>query len=234
MIVSPKTRQIIVVTVVFTALLAGSVLTTVRAKRYTEREYLYHSLYLPSGKFMDQVSLGYNQITSDMIWFSAVQYYGGFRSGDHDLAYFKGLIDLVTDLDPHFIFPYLFGAVVMSQDMRSFESGIQLLRKGMHRNPTSWELPFEIGFLSLIDQGNHDMAARYFDLASRMPGAPDRTRRFAAFVYSRAGHDQLSIRMWEELKETTEEPFMRELAEHYLEKLREARKTSGDDRNDRI
>ena len=39
---------------------------------------------------------------------------------------------------------------------------------------------------------------------------------------------------WEELKETTEEPFMRELAEHYLEKLRETRKTTGDDRNDRI
>jgi len=231
---SPKTRRIVVASVVFLVLVAGSVLTTVRAKRFTEREYLYQSLYLPSGKFMEQVSLGYNQITADMIWFSAVQYYGGFRGGDHDLAYFSGLIDLVTDLDPHFIFPYLFGAVVMSQDMRSFDNGIDLLKKGMHNNPTSWELPFEIGFLSFVDQRNHDMAARYFDLASRMPGAPDRTRRFAAFVYSRAGHDQLSIRMWEELKETTDEPFMRELADHYLEQLREGRQIGGDDQNGSI
>jgi hypothetical protein len=224
---SPEIRRIVITGAAFLAVLAGGVAATVRVKEYTQRDYLYHSLYLPSGKFMEQVSLGYNQITSDMIWFSAVQYYGGYRKGDHDLAYFNGLIDLVTDLDPHFIFPYLFGAVVMSQDMDSFESGIQLLRKGMHHNPTAWELPFEVGFLSLVDQRNHDMAARYFDLASRLPGAPDRTRRFAAFVYSQAGHDDLSIRMWEELKETTTEPFMKELADHYLEKLYEERKTGG-------
>jgi hypothetical protein len=79
------------------------------------------------------------------------------------------------------------------------------------------------------------MAARYFDLASRLPGAPDRTRRFAAFVYSKAGHDLLSIRMWEELKETTDEPFMRELADHYLEDLYKAlEEAESDDRNDSI
>lgn len=231
---SPKIRRIMVASVVFLVLVTGSIFATVRAKRFTERDYLYQSLYLPSGKFMEQVSLGYNQITADMIWFSAIQYYGGFRAGDHDLAYFRGLIDLVTDLDPHFIFPYLFGAVVMSQDMHSLDSGIDLLRKGMHNNPESWELPFEIGFLSFIDARNHDMAARYFDLASRLPGAPDRTRRFAAFVYSRAGHDQLSIRMWEELKETTDEPFMRELADYYLEQLRGSRQMGGEDQDDRI
>jgi hypothetical protein len=230
-------KRRIVLSVTFAAVLAGAVVTTAHVKRFTHRPYLNDNLYLPSGKFMEQVSLGYNQIVADMIWFQAIQYYGGYRKEEHDLAYFEGLIDLVTDLDPYFIFPYTFGAVVMSQDMASFDDGIDLLRKGMHYNPTSWELPFEIGFLSLIDAGDHDMAARYFDLASRMPGAPDRTRRFAAFVYSRAGHDELSIRMWEELKETTDEPFMRELADRYLEKLRRGERLDsggGSGVNDRI
>jgi len=222
-----RIRRILVTAVVFAAVLAGAVAATVRVERYTARPYLHDNMYLPSGKFMEQVSLGYNQIAADMIWFSAVQYYGGFRKFEHDLAYFEGLIDLVTDLDPHFIFPYIFGAMVLSQDMDSFDAGIGILRKGMHHNPTRWELPFEIGFLSFIDARDHDMAARYFDLASRMPGAPDRTRSFAAFVYSRAGHDQLSIRMWEELKETTDSPYMKELAERYLEKLRQKLQNQG-------
>jgi hypothetical protein len=213
-------RRIVLPATVFVVVLAGAVAATVGVKRYTYRPYLYDDLYLPSGKFMEQLSLGYNQITADVIWSQAVQYYGGYRKGDHDLAYFEGLIHLVTDLDPHFIFPYRFGALVLSQDMEAFDRGIGILRKGMHHNPTKWELPFEIGFLYFVDAGDPDMAARYFELASRMPDAPDLARRFAAFVYSRAGHDEMSIRMWQELKDTSEEPYMRELADRYLEKLK--------------
>jgi hypothetical protein len=224
---SANTRRIVLHVFVFVFVLSGAVTATVTVKRYIHRPYLYDDMYLPSGKFMEQVSLGFKQITADVIWFQAIQYYGGYRKGDHDLAYFEGLIDLVTDLDPHFVFPYRFGALVLSQDMESFDRGIGILRKGMHSNPTNWELPFEIGFLYFVDAREHDMAARYFDLASRMPGAPDLARRFAAFVYSRAGHDELSIRMWEELKETTGEPFMRELAEMYIEKLKRRSSNSG-------
>ena len=233
MIMSERVRRVIIPAVVFAVVLVGAVSATVRVKQYTYRPYLYDNLYLPSGKFMEQASLGYKQIVADLIWFQAVQYYGGYRKEEHDLTYFEGLIDLVTDLDPHFVFPYVFGAVVMSQDMESFDSGMHLLKKGMRHNPTNWDLPFEVGFLYFIDARNHDMAARYFDLASRMPGAPDVTRRFAAFVYSRAGHKSLSIRMWEELKETTEEPYMRDLADRYLEKLRR-RVTSQEVNGDRI
>jgi hypothetical protein len=234
---SSPTRRHVITAVIFAAVLAGAATSTIHVKRYSYRPYLYDNLYLPSGKFLEQVSLGYNQIVADIIWHQAVQYYGGYRKELHDLAYFEGLIDLVTDLDPHFVFPYVFGAVVMSQDMGSFESGIRILRKGMHHNPTAWELPFEIGFLSFVDAGDHEMAARYFDLASRMPGAPDQARRFAAFVYSKAGHDELSIRMWEELRESAEEPYLRELAERYLERLRRAkqeRAVDNGERDDRV
>lgn len=214
------TRSGIVKFVVGVALAGGLGVSSMRAQPYTQRPYLYDNLYLPSGTFIKQASLGYDQLAADLTWFSAVQYYGGYRKDYHDLAYFEGLIDIVTDLDPNFEFPYIFGAVVLSQDLSSFDRAIDLLRKGMANNPTSWRLPFEIGFLYYIDARNPDMAARYFDLASRVPGGNERAKRFAAFVYSKAGHRETSIRMWEELLEETEEPYMRGLAERYLEKLR--------------
>jgi hypothetical protein len=214
-----RTRNILLPVAVCSILICGTALSTWKVKEYAYRPYLYDNLYLPTGKLMNQASLGYRQIVADMVWLSAVQYYGGYRKDFHDLRYFEGLVRLVTDLDPHFIFPYTFGALVLSQDMNSFDRGIDILKRGMRHNPTSWRLPFEIGFLSYVDARDPDMAARYFDLASRLPDAPDLAKRFAAFVYSRAGHHETSVKMWEEIMEGSEEPYMRELAQRYLERL---------------
>ncbi len=201
-------------------LLSGLGFATARVQAFQYRPYLHESLYLPSGKFVEEISLGYRQVTADLIWLSAVQYYGGFRKGDHDLRYFRGLIDLVITLDPQFEFAYVFGALVVSEDLNAFDEGEDILKRGMAANPTSWRLPFEIGFLSYVNRVDNALAARYFDLASRMPEAPELTSRFAAFVYSKAGDDATSARLWEAYKESTDNPFLKELAERYIEKLK--------------
>ncbi len=198
----------------------GLTVSVMNVAKYKYRPHLNDNLYLPSGKFISEISLGYKQISADLVWLSAVQYYGGYRQDENDLAYFEGLINLVTTLDPHFVFAYVFGALVVSSDIGAFDNAIAILKRGMQHNPTSWKLPFEAGFLYYVSAANADLAARYFDLASRIPGAPEITKRFAAFIYSKAGHKKTSIRMWEELIETTDEPYMRELAERYVEKLR--------------
>ncbi|HEX6790168.1 MAG TPA: hypothetical protein VF247_02560 [Candidatus Krumholzibacteria bacterium] len=201
-------------------LVVALVFVTARVQPFVQRPYLHTNLYLPSGKFVEQASLGYRELAADMVWFQAVQYYGGYAKSEHDLAYFSGLIDIVNDLDPHFIFPYVFGAVVLAQDLDNFERGIDVLKRGMERNPRSWELPFEIGFLYYTGARERESAAQYFDLASRLPGGEEKAARFAAFVYSRAGHLETSIRMWEEIAEDADQPYMREMAERYLVKLR--------------
>lgn len=216
--------------VVSVAVVAGAVAGTRDVQRYRHRPYLEDNLYLPTGKFITTISLGYRQLVADMVWFQAVQYFGGYAKDEHDLRYFAGLIDIVSDLDPHFIFPYTFAGVVLSQEMSAPDEAVAVLKKGMAHNPTNWELPFEIGFLSYVDRRQHETAARYFELASRLPGGGDRARRFAAFVYSRAGHEENSLRMWEQLYEESEEPYMRELAKGYIERLRGQQ--NGEQRND--
>jgi tetratricopeptide (TPR) repeat protein len=202
------------------ALLAGLVVATRRVQPLVNRPYLYETLYLPSGEFIGELSLGYRQIVADVVWLEAMQYYGDYRLDRHGLNYFKGLVDIVVELDPHFIFAYEFGALIVSEDMGYFEDGISILKRGMAANPTSWRLPFEIGFLYYLHQVDFEIAARYFDLASRMPGAPERARRFAAFVYWVAGQQQPAIKLWQEYAETTDSPYLRELATRYVEKLK--------------
>ncbi len=199
--------------------LGGLVVTTGRVQAFRYRPYLHDSLYLPSGEFLEQISLGYKQLAADMVWFSAIQYYGEYRSGQHSLAYFGGLIDIATDLDPHFVFAYVFGAWVVSEDIGDVQRGTEILKKGMARNPSSWELPFEIGFLNFTND-DYAVAGRYLELASRMPNAPERARRFAAFVYSKAGEGDAAVRIWQAYKEYTDNPYLKELAERYVQKLR--------------
>ncbi len=200
-------------------IVAMAVLATSRVQAYRDRSYLHTNLYLPSGKFIEQSSLGYRELAADWIWFQSVQYFGGWAKGQHDLAYFAGLIDIVTDLDPHFEFPYVFGAVVLAQDMNDLERGVEVLKKGMRQNPDNWQYPFEIGFLYYVTTQDAERSARYFELASRMPGGRDVAGRFAAFVHSKAGHSEVSIRMWEEIARESDQPYMRELAKRYIEKL---------------
>lgn len=201
---------------------AGSLaLATSGVREYQVRPYLNAYLYLPSGTLVEQTALGYRELAADIVWFQAVQYFGGYAKNQNSLAYFNGLIDIVTDLDPHFTFPYVFGAIVMSQDMGDFERGVEMLKKGMRANPNSWEFPFEIAFLYYITKGDVTSAAHYFELAARRPGGGDRARRFAAFVYSKAGHAETSIRMWEELAETSEQPYMKDMARRYIAQLRQ-------------
>lgn len=219
-----KSKKIRVLLLAF-FILTGCVLSTIKVSEYNYRPYIHDNLYLPSGKFLKEISLGYKQLVADFVWLSAVQYFGDYSKGNHDLVYFRGLIDIVTSLDPHFIFAYIFGALVVAEDIGAFSEGIDILKTGMIHNPSSWELPFEIGFLNYIDRKNNQIAANYFDLASRMPGSPPRASRFAAFVYSKAGHEKTAIRMWEEIRNNSDEPFMRELAQRYIEKLKAKRST---------
>ncbi len=226
-----RPRGVVAIALAAVVSLGGTVASTVHVRQYTVRPYLYDNLYLPTGRFIELASLGYRELVADFVWFQAVQYYGGYRLDQHDLQYFDGLMRIVTRLDPKFVFAYIFGAVVLASDLESYDEGIALLRQGMGNNPDNGWLPFEIGFLSYVERHDLKMAARYFDLASRLPGGGDRARRFAAFVYQRAGDVDDSIRAWEALRDTTDEPFMRELAEHYIEKLRR-QKARGERRRD--
>ena len=103
-----------------------------------------------------------------------------------------------------------------------------MLKRGMVANPQAWQLPFEIGFLHYIHRVDYNIGARYFDLASKLPGAPDRAGRFAAYSYDRGGSDESSIRIWEAYIETTDDPYLKEMAERYIAKIKAGKPVTPD------
>ncbi|HMA76834.1 MAG TPA: hypothetical protein VKO43_05975 [Candidatus Krumholzibacteriaceae bacterium] len=176
-------------------------------------------MYLPSSEAVRMFSLGYRNIVSDILWFKTVQYYGGYRMGKNSLRLFRHLADVITDLDPRFIFAYKLSAVIMAQDLGELEEGIEILRKGIENNPAEWSLAFEAGFLYYLDGNDYKESQRYFRLAADMPGADERAMRFAASAAARGGDVETSINMWRRLADSSNDPFMDDLAAGYIEKL---------------
>lgn len=178
-------------------------------------------LYLPSGAFLRQATVGFRELAADWLWFQAVQYYGEYRQGRHGLEYFRGMIRNVNALDPRFLEAHRFGALVLATDMDDVPGALDVLQRGIAANPGRWLLPFEVGFVHYLLRRDVPRAAVWFDAAARAPDADDFARRFAAFAHRRAGQPEVARALWSHLRETTSSPAMRDLAEREIARCEE-------------
>lgn len=175
-------------------------------------------LYYPSGFLVRQASLGYETAAADLAWLRAIQYYGGHRMTDQKYDHIGHLMHVVTELDPRFTQPYVFGAFVMAQEQRQPERGLALLHRGMRANPDSWELAFKAGFLHYVCTKDYAAAAHFFTLAARLPGHADYVERFAAWTNQRAGNTGVAILLWKEILATGNR-YMQDVARRELRRL---------------
>jgi tetratricopeptide (TPR) repeat protein len=182
----------------------------------------HQRLYYPDGPMLRHASLGFAAPVADYVWLQAIQYYGGYRRGEHDLRYFAGLVEATTTLDPRFSEAYHFASLVLAMEFGDHQGAIDLLKRGILANPDDWRLHFNVGFIHYVFLHEYTAAALWFEAAAALPGATDFSRRFAAFSRRRAGDLEGSLILWEHLGRTTESADMRELADRMVEQCREA------------
>jgi tetratricopeptide (TPR) repeat protein len=184
--------------------------------------------YFPSGKLLRAASVGFSGVAADLSFLRGVQYYGEHRRSDRQYPWAAHIFDVVVELDPRFVEPYLFGALVVSEDARQIDRGLDLLERGMAENPDRWELPFRAGFIAYVHQKDHLRAARWFEQALACPGAPEYVHKFAAYVYRQGGNKAASLRLWRDLAQTTDDPALREVAERYIREIESGVPEGGD------
>ncbi len=94
-----------------------------------------------------------------------------FRFEDRGLVdYVYPMLDGVTTVDPHFIFPYLFGGVYVLIGTGEIDASLALLQKGYGANPDSWELPFYLGWVNWMYRRDLLKTHRYLMEAVTKPG----------------------------------------------------------------
>lgn len=183
--------------------------------------------YYPSGRALKPATLGHAETAADLAWLRAVQYYGEHRSTDLRFTQLEHVFEVLTSLSPGFEGPYVFGAFALAQEGRDFPAAERLMLKGVAANPRSGRLAFELGFLHFVRPGGRDLgqAAEWFERSARLPGGPPQARRFAAFARQHAGDLAVALLLWDDVRRTSSNPLMREMAEREIARLQEAMRT---------
>ncbi|HEX5070416.1 MAG TPA: hypothetical protein VFV78_09400, partial [Vicinamibacterales bacterium] len=204
---------------------AAAAVLHARETRYPLPAATERLLYLRSPKAADRVMLDFDALASDVYWIRSIQNYGrdlNDRARPDRFALVEPLLNLTTSLDPYFLIAYRFGSVFLAMEPPHGpgrpDLAIKLLEKGMAANPTTWQLPYDIGFVHYFHTGDFAAAAKSFERALAMPGAPSWLRNMAATTEARGGNRQEARRMLAEMVESPEE-WMRRAAQRTLEQL---------------
>jgi len=208
------------------ALFAGSVLSRRHLEQARGSEAtLEEVLYMPSGKAVKRLSLGYSGLLANVYWTRAVQYFGGKhmkRSQRYDLLY--PLLDITTDLDPQLIVAYEYGAVFLSQQPPEGagqpDKAVELVEKGIRKNPAYWRLYFTLGFVHYIDRNDPRSAQVAFQKGSEVPGALPWMKVMAARMAERSKDVTTSMLLWQGVAETSQDNNVKETARRHLVSLR--------------
>ena len=217
---------------------AAASLAHLREVRYPLREADDETLYVTSGTTARRLSLGFDALAADLYWIRAIQYYGGLklRSGDTasgapagvrqaiDYKLLYPLLDLTTSLDPEFSIAYRFGSIFLAEPAPRGagrpDLAIALLEKGLKARPDKWEYMQDIGFVHYWWTHDYQSASRWFARAADAPGGPWFLRSMAATTLA-VGRDRQSSRLlWESIRQSADNDWLRNDAERRLLQLR--------------
>ena len=159
-------------------------------------------MYIPSGKFLKPFTLGFNQLIADYFWIKTISYFGDHLMSDRKYPWLYHILDLVTTLDPHFIWPYYFGGTILSLEAEQVDQSNLILKKAMRYHPDVWEFPFYLGFNHWYHYNNPSKAASYIEIAAKLPDAPEYLKTFPARLYSEAGQQEAALRFLHEMEKT--------------------------------
>ncbi|HXO37546.1 MAG TPA: hypothetical protein VN872_02850 [Candidatus Acidoferrum sp.] len=204
----------------------GTVLCRSQVEKLRGKEVtLEEVLYMPSGKSVKRLSMGYSSLLADIYWTRAVQYFGdkmNKRSMRYDLLY--PLLDITTDLDPHLIVAYEFGSLFLSQPPPEGagqpEKAVALVEKGIRENPSYWRLYFTLGFIHYLDRRDYKAASEAFLKGSQVPGALPWMKVMAARMAEHGDDRSTAVYLWKAVYDTSIDPQVKETAVQHLTSLR--------------
>jgi hypothetical protein len=148
---------------------------------------------LPNGTLVKPMVLGYHHVAADLLWLNIVQVLGEREVRQADYKWLFHALDVATTLDPHYVYAYDVGGVVLAELAGRVDWSNALLDKGLAANPEAWRLPFQLGFNSFFHQQNYIRAADYMAIAARLPGRPAYVPELAARLYVEGKQPSLAL-----------------------------------------
>lgn len=220
-----ETRGLAAAVLVFA--LAASVVLRVRLDREPARASLSPVVYVTSGQTLRRLSLGYQGLLADLYWTRAVQYFGRQKlAGTGDYRDLGQLLRVTTELDPHLLIAYRFGAIFLAEGPPAGagrpDEALALIRRGIAANPSYWRFWQDLGFIYYWDLKDYAQAASAFEAGSRQPGADLWVKTLAASVAAQGGELETSRLLWSQVYSRAGNDTIRRSAQEHLAAIKAA------------
>jgi tetratricopeptide (TPR) repeat protein len=152
-------------------------------RRNTEAGYV-----IPS-KYSRVLALEYKGLLADFLLLKTITFFGErveFEQtlSESDWTYIIGSLDVITDLDPYFLDPYVLAEGLLTWESGRYEEANRLLEKGRKYRVNDWQLPFFIGFNHFFFLKDYETGGDYLMQASRLPNSP----KFLPSLAARIGY----------------------------------------------
>ena len=184
-------------------------------------------LWVQSPELARRMTLSFDDIAADVYWMRAVVHYGGERrssQASHRYALLYPLLDMTTTLDPSFDVAARLGAIFLSEGYPGgpgrTDQALALLEKGQRHAPDRWQYAHDIGFVYYWWVKDYATAAKHFQHASELPGAPNWLKTLAGTTLIQSGDREAARAMWTELGASADVDWLRRTAEFRLGQLR--------------
>jgi hypothetical protein len=156
-----------------------------------------HLNYLPSGKFLKGMALGYDEAFADFLWVRTVGYFGAHAKTDRDFTWLTHMLKLIIVLDPRYASPYEFAGVILPSELGLRDEGIAFLEKGVLNvpkdNPRYWLQPFYLGYSYMMYKNDPIRAAKYMEMAAGYPSSPKYLPLLVSRLYSHADQPEIGM-----------------------------------------
>ena len=220
------TKIIVPLTIVVVGLAANIALTRdLRSSRPTlPDDYTDRDLNM-NGSSLKGFAFGTEGLMADWYFMRSLQYVGdkmiAHQDDVIDIDNLRGLnprllyplLDNATDLDPHFLAAYSYGAVVMPAIDPA--KAIELAQKGIANNPDKWRLYQHLGYI-YWKLGRFEEAAETYEKGSKIEGSSPFMRLMAASMKTQGGSRETARAIFTEMLATSDDEQVRITADRRL------------------
>lgn len=161
-------------------------------------------------KDLQYFTFGYRHLFADLLWIRSLQDFNycekliktNFCQGQGWLYH---MLDLITDLSPHFRMAYSAGGVALTIIVSDIEGASKFFDKAVERFPNDWQILYKAAYHANFEEKNRLKAGHLVERAARN-GGPFWIWSLAANLYTEGGERTLAMKLLEELEEKKYDP----------------------------
>src|SRR6266496_6462494 len=195
-----------------------------------EGQFSEEPLYV-NGTAMKRATLSFNGLAADYYWMRSLQYVGrkivayeDTHAGQFDmnalatldLQLLPSLLKMSTALDPQFMQPYYYGALILPE--LNGDEAIALLNQGTAANPDKWQLYQHLGYI-YWQRHDYVKASEVYGTGAKLPSAPGWMMAMSARMKAEGGSRDAAREMYRHLYEASNDQAVKDMVTKQIMRL---------------